>query len=140
MEDWLLRSRFQSPEPCILPISKRQQQNKLYKFRIKLPTTILKQITKIIETRLSKNSSYKNLFNNIKKDYNDALNINGYNYEINYTEECKNKKRNRKINITKTQTISSKTSKFPDFTGLKATMNKLGKKLILMLSQKWQTN
>ena len=90
----------------------------------------------MIETRLSKNSSTKNLFNNIKKkDYNDALKINDY-YKINYTEECKNKKRNRKINITKTQTISSKTSKFPDFTGLKATMNKLGKKLILMLSQK----
>ena len=47
----------------------------------------------MIETRLSKNSSNKNLFNNIKKDYNDALNINGYNYEINYTEERKNKKK-----------------------------------------------
>ena len=63
------------------------------------PPTILKQIPKMIETRLSKNSSNKNLFNNIKKDYNDALNINGYNYEIKYTEERKNKKRNRKRKI-----------------------------------------
>ena len=63
------------------------------------PPTILKQIPKMIETRLSKNSSNKNLFNNIKKDYNDALKLNGYNYDINYTEECKSKKRNRKRNI-----------------------------------------
>ena len=47
----------------------------------------------MVETRLSNNSSNKDLFNNIKKDYNDALKINGYNYEINYTEECKNKKK-----------------------------------------------
>ena len=44
----------------------------------------------MVETRHSNNSSNKDL-NKIKKDYNDALKINGYNYEINYTEECKNK-------------------------------------------------
>ena len=63
------------------------------------PPTILRQIPKMVETRLSNNSSNKNLFNKIKKDYNDALKNNGYNYEINYTEEGKNKKRNRKRKI-----------------------------------------
>ena len=53
----------------------------------------------MIETRLSKNSSNKNLFNNTKKDYNDALKTNEYNYEINYTKNCKNNKRNRKIKL-----------------------------------------
>ena len=53
----------------------------------------------MIETRLSKNSSNKNPFINLKKDYNDGLIINEYFYEINYTEECK-KKRNIKRKIT----------------------------------------
>ena len=53
----------------------------------------------MVETRLYNNLSNKDLFNNIKKDYNDALKINGYNYEINHTEEFKNKKRNRKTKI-----------------------------------------
>ena len=47
----------------------------------------------MVETRLSNNSSNKNLFNNIKKDYNDALKINGYKYEISYIKECKIRKR-----------------------------------------------
>ena len=36
--DWLLRFKFQPTEPYILPIQKRQQQNKLYKFKVKPPT------------------------------------------------------------------------------------------------------
>ena len=48
--------------------------------------TILKQMPIMIETRIFKNSSNKNMFNNIKKNYNDALKINEYNYQIKYTE------------------------------------------------------
>ena len=44
----------------------------------------------MVETKLSNNSSNKDLFYYIKKDHNDVLKINGYNYETNYTEEEKN--------------------------------------------------
>ena len=57
LKNRLIRSKFQPTEPYILPIPKRQQQNKLYKFKSKYPPTIIKQISKIIITRLSKNSS-----------------------------------------------------------------------------------
>ena len=38
LKNRLIRSKFQPTEPFILPIPKRQQQNKLYKFKIKPPT------------------------------------------------------------------------------------------------------
>ena len=63
------------------------------------PPTILKQTPEMIETRLSKNSSNKIMFKNIKKDYNDALKINGYNHEINYIQKnAKKKKKYKKKN------------------------------------------
>ena len=37
LKNRLIRSKFQPTEPYILPIPKRQQQNKLYKFKIKIP-------------------------------------------------------------------------------------------------------
>jgi len=64
------------------------------------PPAILKQIPKMIENRLSKNSSNAKLFNSIKKEYNDALKLNGYSYEITYANENKNtnnRKRKRKL-------------------------------------------
>ena len=64
----------------------RKNNNKINNINSK--PTILKKISKVIETRLSKNSSKKNLFNNIKRHYNDGLKINRYNYEINYTKKC----------------------------------------------------
>ena len=60
------------------------------------PPAILKQIPKMIEDRLSKNSSNENLFNEIKKDYNDAIKLSGYNYEIKFKSEDEKKKRSRK--------------------------------------------
>ena len=59
------------------------------------PPTILKQIQKMVETRLSNNSINKNLFNNVKKTI-DTLKIYGHNYEINYTKECEKKNIKRK--------------------------------------------
>ena len=38
----------------------------------------------MIENRLTKNSSSSKLFWSIKKEYIDALKLNGYNYDINY--------------------------------------------------------
>ena len=61
------------------------------------PPAILKQIPKMVENRLTKNSSNSSLFNSIKKEYNDALKINGYSYDIKYSDEKKsNKSRKRK--------------------------------------------
>lgn len=53
----------------------------------------------MIEDRLSKNSSNENLFNEIKKDYNDAIKLSGYNYEIKFKSEYEKKKRSRKRKI-----------------------------------------
>ena len=50
----------------------------------------------MIEDRLSKNSSNENMFNEIKKDYNDAIKLSGYNYEIKFKSEDEKKKRSRK--------------------------------------------
>ena len=60
------------------------------------PPAILKQIPKMIEDRLSRNSSNENLFNKIKKDYNDAIKLSGYNYEIKFKSEGEENKRSRK--------------------------------------------
>ena len=48
------------------------------------PLVILKQIQKMIENRLTKNSSSRNLFDSIKKELNDALKLNDYNYDTNH--------------------------------------------------------
>ena len=48
------------------------------------PPVILKQIQKMIENRLTKNSSSRNLFDSIKKELNDALKLNDYNYDTNH--------------------------------------------------------
>ena len=37
----------------------------------------------MVENRLTKNSSNIKLFNSIKKEYNDALKLNDYSYDIN---------------------------------------------------------
>ena len=50
----------------------------------------------MIEDRLSRNSSNENLFNKIKKDYNDAIKLSGYNYEIKFKSEGEENKRSRK--------------------------------------------
>ena len=63
------------------------------------PPAIIKQIPKMIENRLAKNSSSKKLFDSIKKEYNEALKLNGYSHDINYTKitnETTEKKRKRK--------------------------------------------
>ena len=60
------------------------------------PPAILKQIPKMIEDRLSRNSSNENLFNKIRKDYNDAIKLSGYNYEIKFKSEGEENKRSRK--------------------------------------------
>lgn len=60
------------------------------------PPAILKQIPKMIEERLSKNSSNENLFNEISKDYNDAIKLSGYNYKIKFKDEDDEKKQPRK--------------------------------------------
>ena len=53
----------------------------------------------MIEERLSKNSSNENLFNEISKDYNDAIKLSGYNYKIKFKGEDDGKKRTRKRKI-----------------------------------------
>ena len=93
LEDWLLRSKFQLLNHTFYPYRKDNNKISYINSKSNHPPTILKQIQKIVDTKLSNNSSNKNLFNNIKKDYNDALKINGYKYEINYTKECKIRKR-----------------------------------------------
>ena len=60
------------------------------------PSAILKQIPKMIEDRLYRNSSNENLFNKIKKDYNDAIKLSCYNYEIKFKSEGEENKRSRK--------------------------------------------
>ena len=40
----------------------------------------------MIENRLTKNSSSRKLFDSMKKEYSDALKLNGYNYDKNYTK------------------------------------------------------
>ena len=50
------------------------------------PPVVLKQIPKMIENRLTKNSSSRKLFDSMKKEYSDALKLNGYNYDKNYTK------------------------------------------------------
>ena len=50
----------------------------------------------MIEDRLSKNSSNEDLFNKIRKDYNDAIKLSGYNYEIMFKSEGEENKRSRK--------------------------------------------
>ena len=52
----------------------------------------------MIENRLTKNSSSSKLFWSIKKEYIDALKLNGYNYDINYMKvinekDCKKEKK-----------------------------------------------
>ena len=58
------------------------------------PPAILKQIPKLEENRLTKNSSNNKLFNSVKIEHNGALKLNGY--DITYADENKNTK-NRKI-------------------------------------------
>ena len=60
------------------------------------PPAILRQIPKMIEDRLSKNLSNEDLFNKIRKDYNDAIKLSGYNYEIKFISESEENKRSRK--------------------------------------------
>ena len=64
------------------------------------PPEIFKQIPKMMQNRLTKNSRNSELFNSIKKrKYNDSLKLNGYSYNIKYTNEnknTKNRKRKRK--------------------------------------------
>ena len=50
------------------------------------PPVVLKQIPKMIENRLIKNLSSRKLFDSMKKEYSDALKLNGYNYDKNYTK------------------------------------------------------
>ena len=40
----------------------------------------------MIENRLTKSSSSRKLFDSIKEEYNEALKLNGYSYDINYTK------------------------------------------------------
>ena len=40
----------------------------------------------MIESRITKNRSSSKLFVSINKEYNDALKLNSYNYDINYTK------------------------------------------------------
>ena len=55
---------------------------------------ILKQIPKMIEHRSSKHSSSNNLLSVVKKDYENALKLNGYTYWLKYMDQKIN--RNRK--------------------------------------------
>ena len=55
------------------------------------PPTNFKQISKMIEHKLSKHSDNDNLLKIVRKDFEDALKLNGYKYEIKYM--------NQKINI-----------------------------------------
>ena len=41
-------------------------------------TTIIKQLTRIISDKLSRNSSNKEVFNTAKREYEEALERNGY--------------------------------------------------------------
>ena len=46
--------------------------------------------------RLSNNSSNEDFFNKIRKDYNDAIKLSGYNYEIKFKNQCEENKRSKK--------------------------------------------
>ena len=76
------------------------------------PRTVINQVPKSINKRLSKISSCKSKFDSCKGDYESALKDSGYKCELNYEEEMReeesssgrpnsaNKKKNRKRNIT----------------------------------------
>ena len=57
------------------------------------PPSKLKHISKMTIDRLSNNSSNEDFFNKIRKDYNDAIKLSGYN-----KREEKKRSRNRKNN------------------------------------------
>ena len=66
------------------------------------PPNIIKNLPKMIETRLSRISSSKEVFNEAKAYYEDALRANGYRATLQYTPpqqagKCKKRHRNRKI-------------------------------------------
>ena len=65
------------------------------------PPNIIKQIPKIIETRLSNHSSNETIFLEAVKDYENALKQSGYNVYMKYNpqNQVNNNKKNRKRNI-----------------------------------------
>ena len=62
------------------------------------PPIIFKQISAMIENRLSKHSSNENSFNFVKKQHIDALELNGYNHELKYRKN-KSKDIRKKGNV-----------------------------------------
>ena len=63
------------------------------------PPNVIKQIPNSILERLSKNSSYDEIFNTAKYEYEGALNKSGFKVDFKYTKNQLKKTKNRSRNI-----------------------------------------
>ena len=63
------------------------------------PPNVIKQIPNSILERLSKNSSYDEIFNTAKYEYEGALNKSGFKVDFKYTKNQLQKPKNRSRNI-----------------------------------------